>query len=179
MAKIPFSKLDLKLNATEQTIHKANSKGEDISFEVKTYLPVKEKMELVSNIINQSTDDNGFYNPMRVKLYTTLEVVYAYTNLTFTAKQKEDPFKLYDLLVSTGIYNEITSHICESDLEDLQASILDTITNIYAYRNSIMGILENVSADYSNLNLDATEIHNKLADPNNMALLKDVLTKLG
>ena len=42
-----------------------------------------------------------------------------------------------------------------------------------------MGILENISADYSNLNLDATEIQNKLADPNNMALLKDVLAKLG
>lgn len=179
MAKIPFSKLDLKLNTREQTVCATNSKGEDISFEVKNYLPIKEKMELVSNIINQSTDDNGFYNPMRVKLYTTLEVVYAYTNLTFTAKQKEDPFKLYDLLIGSGIYDEIVSNICESDLSDLQASIFDTITNIYAYRNSVMGILENVSADYSNLNLDATEIQSKLADPNNMALLRDVLTKLG
>ena len=179
MAKIPFSKLDLKLNTREQTVCATNSKREDISFEVKNYLPIKEKMELVSNIINQSTDDNGFYNPMRVKLYTTLEVVYAYTNLTFTAKQKEDPFKLYDLLIGSGIYDEIVSNICESDLSDLQASIFDTITNIYAYRNSVMGILENVSADYSNLNLDATEIQSKLADPNNMALLRDVLAKLG
>lgn len=179
MAKIPFSKLDLKVDTSEQVIHTTNSKGEEVSFEVKTYLPVKEKMELVSNIINQSTDDNGFYNPMRVKLYTVLEIVYSYTNLTFTAKQKEDPFKLYDLLVSSGIYEEITSHICETDLNDLQESILDTITNIYNYRNSVMGILENITADYGNLNLDATEIQSKLADPNNMALLRDVLSKLG
>ena len=179
MAKIPFSKLDLKVNTSEQVIHTTNSKGEEISFEVKTYLPVKEKMELVSRIINQSTDDNGFYNPMRVKLYTTLEMVYTYTNLTFTPKQKEDPFKLYDLLVSTGLYHDITSHICTEDLEELEGSIWDTIKSIYNYRNSVMGILENISADYSNLNLDATEIQSKLADPNNMALLKDVLTKLG
>lgn len=179
MAKIPFSKLDLKVNTSEQVIHITNSKGEAVSFEVKTYLPVKEKMDLVSRIINQSTDDNGFYNPMRVKLYTTLEVVYAYTNLTFTPKQKEDPFKLYDLLVSTGLYNDITSHICAEDLEELEGSIWDTIKSIYNYRNSVMGILENISADYSNLNLDATEIQSKLADPNNMALLRDVLTKLG
>ena len=179
MAKIPFSKLDLKVNTSEQVIHTTNSKGEEISFEVKTYLPVKEKMELVSRIINQSTDDNGFYNPMRVKLYTTLEMVYTYTNLTFTPKQKEDPFKLYDLLVSTGLYHDITSHICTEDLEELEGSIWDTIKSIYNYRNSVMGILENISADYSNLNLDATEIQSKLADPNNMALLRDVLTKLG
>ena len=179
MAKVPFSKLDVKLNSRDLVVNHENSKGEAIPFEVKSYLPVKEKMDLVSRIINQSTDDNGFYNPMRVKLYTTLEVVYAYTNLTFTPKQKEDPFKLYDLLVSTGLYDNITSHICNEDLEELEGSIWETIKSIYSYRNSVMGILENISADYSNLNLDATEIQSKLADPNNMALLKDVLAKLG
>ena len=179
MAKIPFSKLDVKVNCIENAVTYTNSKGEEIIFQVKNYLPMKEKMDLVSRIINQSTDDNGFYNPMRVKLYTTLETVYAYTNLTFTPKQKEDPFKLYDLLVSSGLYDTITSHICNEDLEELESSIWDTIKSIYSYRNSVMGILENISADYSNLNLDATEIQSKLADPNNMALLKDVLAKLG
>lgn len=179
MAKVPFSKLDVKLDSRDLVVSRENSKGEVIQFEVKSYLPVKEKMDLVSRIINQSTDDNGFYNPMRVKLYTTLETVYAYTNLTFTPKQKEDPFKLYDLLVSSGLYDTITGHICNEDLEELEGSIWETIKSIYSYRNSVMGILENISADYSNLNLDATEIQSKLADPNNMALLKDVLTKLG
>ena len=179
MAKIPFSKLDVKVNCIENAVTYTNSKGEEIIFQVKSYLPVKEKMDLVSRIINQSPDDNGFYNPMRVKLYTTLEVVYAYTNLTFTPKQKEDPFKLYDLLVSTGLYDNITSHICAEDLEELEESIWDTIKSIYNYKNSVMGILDDISTDYSNLNLDASEIHSKLADPENMALLRQVLDKLG
>ena len=179
MAKVPFSKLDVKLNSRDLVVNHENSKGEAIQFEVKSYLPIKEKMDLVSNIINQSTDDNGFYNPMIVKLYTTLEVVYAYTNLTFTSKQKEDPFKLYDLLVSSGLYDTITSHICNEDLEELESSIWDTIKSIYDYKNSVMGILDDISTDYSNLNLDASEIHSKLADPENMALLRQVLDKLG
>jgi hypothetical protein len=179
MAKVPFSKLDIKLNSREIIVNHETSKGENVQFEVKNYLPIKEKMELVSRIINQSTDDNGFYNPMRVKLYTTLEVVYTYTNLTFTPKQKEDPFKLYDLLVSTGLYDNITNHICREDLEELEGSIWDTIKSIYDYKNSVMGILDDISTDYSNLNLDASEIHSKLADPENMALLRQVLDKLG
>lgn len=179
MAKVPFSKLDVKLNSREIVVNHETSKGENVQFEVKNYLPIKEKMELVSRIINQSTDDNGFYNPMRVKLYTTLEVVYAYTNLTFTPKQKEDPFKLYDLLVGTGLYDNITNHICREDLEELEGSIWDTIKSIYDYKNSVMGILDDISTDYSNLNLDASEIHSKLADPENMALLRQVLDKLG
>ena len=42
-----------------------------------------------------------------------------------------------------------------------------------------MGILENISTDYSNLNLDASAIQQKLADPENMELLRSILSKLG
>lgn len=179
MAKVPFSKLDVKINGSDCVNTYYNSKGEEIEYEVKQYLPLKEKIDLVQRVINQSVDDNGFYNPMRVKLYLVLEVVYAYTNLSFTAKQKEDPFKLYDLLVSTGIFYEIVDHIREKDWSEIQENVWKTIENIYAYRNSLMGILDNVANDYSNLNLDASEIQQKLADPENMTLLKQVLDKLG
>ena len=33
--------------------------------------------------------------------------------------------------------------------------------------------------DYSNLSLDAASIHKDLADPENLALLKSIMTKLG
>lgn len=179
MAKVPFSKLELKINGCDCQNMYYNTKGEEVFYEVKLYLPIKEKMELVSRIINQSVDDNGFYNPMRVKLYMVLEVVYAYTNLSFTAKQKEDPFKLYDLLVSTGIFKEIVDHIRENDWKEIQENTWTTIENIYKYRNSVMGILDSVVTDYSNLNLNATEIQKKLGDPENLQLLRDVLAKLG
>ena len=42
-----------------------------------------------------------------------------------------------------------------------------------------MGILEDVVADYSAVNLDANNIAEKLNNPENMAFLRDVLTKLG
>ena len=179
MAKIAFSKLDVKINNTENSITHVNNKGEEIIYEVKSYLPIKEKMELVSRIINQSTDGNGFYNPMRVKLFTVLEIVYAYTNLTFTAKQKEDVFKLYDMIISSGLYDTIRSNIAEKELKEIKKSVYETISNIYAYRNSVMGILDNVVTDYSTLDFNASEIQKKLADPENLELLRQVLTKLG
>ena len=179
MAKVPFSKFQASMNNNNCQQSYCNKAGEEIKYEVKYYLPFVEKLELVSRIINQSIDDNGFYNPMRVKLFMTLEIVYAYTNLSFTEKMKEDPFKLYDILTSTGIFTDIVNTIDENDWKEIQESVWSTIENIYAYRNSVMGILDNISSDYSNLNLDATEIQKKLADPNNMTLLKDVLSKLG
>ena len=179
MAKVPFSKLQAKVDGGVTQNFYCNLAGEEVYYEVKYYLPLMEKLELVSRIINNSVDDNGFYNPMRVKLYMTLEVVYAYTNLSFTEKMKEDPFKLYDILVSTGIFKDIIDVIRENDWKEIQENTWSTIKNIYDYKNSVMGILEAVSIDYNGLNLDASEIQKKLADPENMELLKSVLTKLG
>ena len=179
MAKVPFSKLQARVDGGATQNFYYNLAGEEVHYEVKHYLPIKEKLELVSNIINQSIDDNGFYNPMRVKLYMVLEIVYAYTNLSFTDKMKEDPFKLYDILVSTGIFTDVIDVIREKDWSEIQENTWATIENIYKYRNSVMGILDNVVNDYSNLNLDASEIQKKLADPDNMTLLREVLAKLG
>ena len=179
MAKVPFSKLQACVDGCTANIGYYNKSGNEVCYEVKHYLPFKDKLEMITKIVNQSVDDNGFYNPMRVKLYMTLEVVYAYTNLSFTEKMKEDPFKLYDILVSTGIFTDIIDCICEKDWVEIQAGVWDTIENIYDYRNSVMGILERVKDDYSNLELNAANIQDQLSNPSNMELLRDVLAKLG
>ena len=179
MAKIPFSKLDSKINSDIKNIKFVNSKGEEISIEVKYYLPTEEKMIMISNIINQSLDGNGYYNPMKIKVFTVLEVMYAYTNLSFTAKQKETPYKLYDQLISNGIFQEVQKNIFDGDWKEIEGTIMTTIDNVYKYKNSIVGILDTISTDYSNLEFDAQSIQESLANPESLELLKSVLTKLG
>lgn len=179
MAKVPFSKLQAKVDNEVTKIGYCNLAGEEIYYEVKHYLPFAEKIDLVSRIINYSVDDNGFYNPMRVKLYMTLEVIYAYTNLSFTEKMKEDPFKLYDILISTNIFDTVLKAISENDWEEIQDSVWDTIENIYNYKNSVMGILESVKADYSAVNVDMSELQENLGNTENLQLLRDIIGKLG
>ena len=175
MAKLPFS----KLNLSKDVVKTDEIEWNEQTIIVKSYLPVEEKFEVISNVINRSADDNNFANPLKVEIFTTLEIISAYTNISFTEKQKEDPSKLFDLVVSSGLYKEIICAIPHTEIESLQCYINSTIDAVYKYRNSIMGLLENITTDYSNLNLEATEIQKKLADPNNMQLLRDVLTKLG
>jgi hypothetical protein len=179
MAKVPFSKLQAAVNGSDCTASYYNKAGEEIRYEVKQYLPFADKVDMISRIINQSVDENGFYNPMRVKLYMTLETLYAYTNLSFTDKMKEDPFKLYDIVVSTGIFYDVVERIGDKEWPEIQENVWTTIKNIYDYKNSAMGILEMVTSDYNQMNLDASNIQQALSDPDNLTLLKDVLTRLG
>ena len=174
MAKVSLTKLGLKVNQDIKTIE-FNGK----TIEVKQYLPINDKLELITNVINASHDDNNFANPVKVSVFTTLEIMYAYTNINFTDKQKEDPAKLYDMLISSGLVSEIINAIPEAEYHEILCGVTDSIDAVYTYRNSVMGILDTVSADYNALDLDATNIQKKLADPENMTLLKQVLTKLG
>ena len=174
MAKVSFTKLGLKKNEEVGILH---INEQDI--EVKQYLPINEKLELISSVINSSADENNFSNPVKENVFLTLEILYHYTNINFTDKQKEDPVKLYDLVVSSGLVNKVTDLIPEEELDEVINGLAQSVKAIYTYRNSALGILESISQDYSTLNLDATEIQQKLADPDNMALLKQVLTKLG
>ena len=174
MAKVSFTKLGLKKNEDVGILH---INEQDI--EVKQYLPINEKLELISSVINSAADENNFSNPVKENVFLTLEILYHYTNINFTDKQKEDPVKLYDLVVSSGLVNKVTDLIPEEELDEVINGVAQSVKAIYTYRNSALGILESISQDYSALNLDATEIQQKLADPDNMALLKQVLTKLG
>lgn len=172
--KPTFAKLKLARNNSVKVVT-----FNGIEIEVKQYLPINEKLQLISNVINAAADENNFSNPIKEDLFGTLEIIYAYTNLGFTEKQKEDPIKLYDDMISSGFADAIIKEIPSEEYNTIVNGINECTKAIYTYRNSLLGILEATVADYGNLELDANDLQSKMADPNNMTLLKDVLTKLG
>lgn len=174
MAKIGFTKLSLKRKNEVKTITINNNQ-----IEIKQYLPVNEKLDLIARVINGAHDQNNFPNPIKIEVIGTLEMIMAYTNISFTEKQKEDISKLYDLLEENGIIKDIISQIPEDEYNFIIDGINKTVDAVYTYNNSVLGILEAVSKDYSNLDFDATQIQKKMADPENLKLVRDVLTKLG
>lgn len=174
MAKVTFSKLGLSKNTEVKEIE-----WNDQKIEVKQYLPIEEKIDLIGKVLNESVDDNGYYNPIRLYIYTNMEILMAYTNISFTEKQKEDILKLYDLFNGTELGDIIYKSIPIPEVQQITDWSYEAIGNIYNYRNSAAGIMEAVSRDYSNLELDADKIKGDIANPENLTLLKDVLTKLG
>lgn len=173
METIKFSDLNLSL---VEDITEVNINGQYIK--VKQYLPVEKQIEIISNVLRNSADDNNFANPTKVEVFFNLELIYAYTNLEFSEDEKENPTILYDILESNDIISKIIDAIPSIQYADLLERTMTTIENYYKHTNSALGILEQISTDYKGLDLDAEKIKEKIDGPS-LDLVKDIVEKLG
>lgn len=174
MAKVPFTKLKCKINTDEVPVQI----GEE-TIAVKQYLPIQEKLGLIGRVIELAhMQDENYSNPVKAAAFRDLEVIFAYTNITFTDKQKEDPAKLYDLLYSTGIIDTVIDNIPEDEYVSIVVGVNESIEAVYKYQNSILGILNNLKHDYDQLDIDLDEISEKIGNVENLDMIKNILTKL-
>ena len=174
MAKLAFSKLGLKENK-ETTIYVYQNQ----EIEVKQYLPIKDKLELLSKVVNRSmSDESRYFNSLKLRVFLDLEFVYYYTNLSFTSKQKEDEIKLYDLLESNGIIDGVIT-CAQDEYNSLTNDLNNIIDAIYKYQNSALGVLTTISQYYSNLSVDLDKLQQQISDPDSLELLKQIGPMLG
>lgn len=178
MAKITLNKLGLKKKTDTIPLHLNLDSENPVDIELKQYLPIQEKLDLITKIVNESIDENGYWNPCRVNIYINFDIFEAYSNVTFTEKQKEEFFKTYDILASNDIFYLVNQAI-GVEYKVISSSVWDVIESYYKYQNSARGIMEQLVTDYSALDLDTKEMEERISNPENLTLLKDVLTKLG
>ena len=74
---ISFIELNLKVDDSVKTFNFNNQE-----IETKQYLPVNEKLDLISWVINQSADDLKFYNVGKLDIFKTIGIIQHYTNIT-------------------------------------------------------------------------------------------------
>lgn len=175
MAQINYTKLALKPILDKVKVIEWN---EEAHIEVKQYLPLSKKLEVLTTIIQNSGDGNGFYNSARIDFNITLELIFAYTNIKFTDKQKEDLEKLYDAFYSTGLAEDILDGIPDEEKAWFNRHVYKSIDKIYEYRNSVYGILDALKTDYSDLGLDVDKLREQLSKDDNIEFLKEVMDKM-
>jgi len=173
MAKVPFSKFNKIKTLPPKTV---DFMGEKIT--VAQYLPLEEKLNLIQTVIELSGNgEEGFFNIVKLRTYYTIEMIKAYTNISFTEKQQEDITKLYDSIVLNNLWSEVEKAIPDTELQDIWCNLMDLAREVTNYNHSALGILKTVTTDYENLNFDADSIREKLSDPNNLNLLKAIAQK--
>lgn len=105
--KITYNSLKLKTNTNVNTFT-----FNDALITVKQYLPIEEKNDLIQITLQKAAED-GIYNDLLLDMYFNLNIIYSYTNLSFTEKQREDEAKLYDQLQSNGLILKVIENMTE------------------------------------------------------------------
>ena len=156
MPKVSFTNLKLKVNSEVNTFQFGENKT---VIEVLQYLPIEDKNDLI-HITLQNAEENGIYNDVLVEMYFNLYIVYFYTNLNFTDKQKEDPAKLYDQMESNGLITEVIAHMDQDEYANL-LTYLETIRDeTLTYKNTAGAVLQTIVQDLPRNAAAAAEIVN-------------------
>lgn len=146
------------------------------TFNVRSWIPMEDKLALIGNIINASIDDNTFYNPARLHIFYVMNMVKEYTDIDF---KEMNIMYAYDLLDVSGLWDIIEKYIDENEINFIKQNIKETITNIYAYKNSVLGMIDAMNQKSEDLKVDGEALQKVIGDPENLTLVKQILDNLG
>ena len=169
MAKVSYANLKLKVNTTTTPF---DFQGQTV--EVLNYLPIEDKYDLVM-ITLQKAEEDGIYNPVLLDMYFHLHLIYMYSNLSFTEKQKENEPKLYDTLKSNGFLVQFLNAMQESEYNELFNYITEIMRNTLTYKNTAGAVLQSIIQDLPKNAQAAAEIVNSF-DPKQYQAVVDFAT---
>ena len=91
-------------------ITKVDSQLIQVSFQdgiinIKPYISIEDKYDFATIIMQQSMEDNGLYNPIKIEKYFNLYLAYMYTDIEFSEEDRADDSTIYDILETTGLFD--------------------------------------------------------------------------
>ena len=141
MGKVSYANMKLKVKNNVKTF-----KFQDNDIEVIQYLSSEDKYSLINITLQKSLED-GFYNPLKLDVYFHLHLVYMYTDISFTEKQKEDEFKIFDTLKNNNFIDLMLANIPEDEYNYLLKIMEETIEKNEKYKNTVAGIMSKLIDD--------------------------------
>lgn len=126
------------------TTHKFEWNGNEI--EVLDYLPIEDKYDLIMITLQKSLED-GYYNPIKIDQFFHLHLIYMYTNINFTEKQKEDENKLYDSLKSNGLIDAFIEQFSEEEYNELYYWMIEVKKEVVSYKQSVVSLVQSLIND--------------------------------
>lgn len=138
---ISYANMKLK---TVNTTHEFDFNGNTIK--ILNYLPVDDKYDLIMITLQKSLE-NGYYNPLKIDMYFHLNLLYLYTDINFTDKQREDENKIYDAIKSNGLLDAFLEAFGENEYNELFTMLEDTKNEILNYKHSTSALIQSLIND--------------------------------
>lgn len=136
---------DLNLSFKQEYYQTVMPDGKKVN--VKTYLPIQDKKDLVQITLQKSEERDGFYNEILVDIYFHLFLVFLYTDIEFSEKDRENLFLLYDELMTSGYLDCIINAIDDSEYNGLLEYLKAMKRNDLDYKRSVAALVQKMVVD--------------------------------
>ena len=173
MAKISLT----KLGVNKPDIATISVVFNNIEIEIISYLSIKEKMNMINNLVSVLMERNeNFYNPAEVETAKIILLIEHYTNISYSDAEKKDEGKLFDKLMSSGLANVILKNIPAEELQFFDMLLYNSLNNVYAYTNSIAGVVERIYQSYGDSQEELLQLRESIDKLEYGETIKEILS---
>lgn len=146
----------------------------DKTIKITTYLPIEQKIDLIVAAIHKA-QESQIIDPIKLKMFYELNLVYMYTDVVFSKKDREDEYALYDALTNSGFLSTVIKTIPASEITLLSKMLNEEKEAVIAFRTSSVGIV-NTILDTISAKLPAIIEKLSTIDPKQVQKLMTLLT---
>lgn len=125
--------------STEVEPKKIEINGKEIN--VLQYLPMEKKIDIIQIALQESEEDDGVYNPMKLSTLVDIYIVLFYTDIEIDDEDKKDFLKLYDALEINGVFDAVVDAIPEQEYNELKEFLEQQQAILTAYKQSSVYII--------------------------------------
>lgn len=143
------------------------------TLEVKSYLPIDQKIELINWVVENSLDtQTGCFSPIRTDVFFAMALAKWYADVEF-----DDDVVIsdaYDILESNSVFDAICTAIPEHELNYINDALEDTLKDIARYNNSFAGMMSGMDAESAGLNDAITKILEQVKNRENLEMIDEL-----
>lgn len=139
MASLNFAEIKLKdVTPQAKTITYNNQK-----IEVKQWLPIMDRYNLIMVTLQQSKE-NGVYNPVKLDMYFSLNLIYKFSNIIFSAEEHLNADDTFDKLNTSGLMDAVLNAIPAEAKELLYDNLMEMKTKLEQANLTIGGVIQSL-----------------------------------
>lgn len=169
--------IDMNLTPEIKTIDcKIN---DDITLNVKQFLPTEDKVKFIEFVVNGALDEEtGCFSPIRTEVYYEIALCRFYADIEFSEEDLEHITTVCDILETNHVIDSIERCLYLDEINYMRDLVDKTVEDIARYNSSAAGIIRSMSTDASGLGDQITEILGQIKNAEGieqLSVIKDVV----
>lgn len=163
-----YSDLGLNIEIKEVEVELVGGK----KLEVLTYLPVREKTEMLQFIVNNVIDPKtGCASPIRTEIYFSIAVCHWYGGIDFANEDMANIEKVYDALELNKVIQAIIDYVPYDEINFMRDLAEETVADVARYNSSAAGIIQSMADSSGSLDKQLSDIIQKVQSREGLEML--------